>query len=138
MDMLTHQNVQSLLQVDYLPEPPMSQSDLSELSPVETVVKPVLNTETTVKFVPLTDLTHHIVDVLTDISKIILKKLVLNVNHVMSFVTLVKIQLDTALNVLIKVTEDLHHFVHVQMELMIMVNLFVLIVVHYVKLVPLP
>jgi hypothetical protein len=61
---LTHQNVQSPHQVENQPELLIPQSDLSKSSLVETVVNPVLNTETTVKFVLPTDLTHHIVDVL--------------------------------------------------------------------------
>jgi hypothetical protein len=110
MDMLTHQNVQLLHQVDYLPELLMFQSDPSKLSPVLTVVNLVLNTLTIVKFVVLTDLTHHIVDVSLDTIKMLMTPPVLNVNHVTTCVLLVKIQL-TGVYVHVPVTESIAHLV---------------------------
>jgi hypothetical protein len=106
--MLTHQSVQLLHQVENLPELLIPQSDLSKLSPVLTVVNPVLNMETIVKFVVLTDLTHHIVDVSLDTIKMLMMPLVLNVNHVTTCVLLVKIQL-IGVSAHVPVTESIAH-----------------------------
>jgi hypothetical protein len=81
-DMSTHQSVQSLNQVSNPPKLKTLLLDLSKLLPVAIVVIPVLNTETIVKFVVLTDLTHHIVVVSMDIIKMLCYQLVLNVDYV--------------------------------------------------------
>jgi hypothetical protein len=62
----THQNVQFPHHLLNLLKSTISLSDLSKLSTVPTVVKLVLKLLTDVKFVLLTDKTHHIVDVFQD------------------------------------------------------------------------
>jgi len=114
---LTHQNVHQLHMKENLLESLISQSDPLKSSLAETVVKPVLDTEITVKFVQPTDLTHHIVDVLPDISKISMKKPVPNVNLVDTCVILVPM-LTTTVAVHVLLTESSVQLVSVLMELL--------------------
>jgi hypothetical protein len=101
-----------------------------------TVVNPVPESQTIVKFVDQTDLTHHSVDVSLVTIKMLMNLLVLNVNFVTITVLLVKM-LVTTVYVHVQKTESIVQLVLVQMVLMMMVQtLYVQIVTLIVPLVP--
>lgn len=86
-----HQNVQLNQLLENQLKSLISQSVQSKSSTVETVVKLVLETKIIVKFVPLTELTHHIVVVSQDTSNLNLKICVMNVKLVDTDVSLVNL-----------------------------------------------